>query len=113
MRRPDPGRKRRRQWSDLLRDIPELTVMVDRLEQRMQPPPNHASPSSGQQKPPTLKSQLALDRETGRMVAVAASVPGPTAAIQRLEQSGLLERWPEAVGVGADLADLKRSKLRR
>jgi hypothetical protein len=113
MRLPDPGRKGRRQRSDLLQDIPELTGMVDSFEQRVPPPPKDERPDSGQKKPPTRKSQLALDRDRGRMVAVAARVPGPSAESRLLQESRLLERCPEAVGVGGDLADLNRSKLRR
>jgi len=38
MRLPDPGRKRRRHADALLADIPELTVLVDSFEQRVQRP---------------------------------------------------------------------------
>lgn len=113
MRLPDPGRKRRRQLPDLLQDIPELTVIVDSFEQRVQRPPNEDSHYSGKKKQHTLKSQVAVDGDTGRIVDVSVSVPGPTADIRLLEQSGLLERLPEEVGVGGDLAYLKLSKLRR
>ncbi len=36
MRLPDPGRKRRRQLDDLLRDTPALAVVIDTFEQRVQ-----------------------------------------------------------------------------
>jgi hypothetical protein len=36
MRLPAPGRKRRRQWSELLHMIPELSVVVDTFEQAVQ-----------------------------------------------------------------------------
>jgi hypothetical protein len=113
MRLPDPGRKRRRQLSDLLKEIPELTVIVDSFEQRVQRPPNDDSYYSGKKKQHTLKSQLTVDSDTGRIVDVSDSVPGPTADIKLLEQSGLLERLPDEVGVGGDLAYLKLPKLRR
>jgi len=113
MRLPDPGRKRRRQLPDLLKDIPELTVLVDSFEQRVQRPPNDDSHYSGKKKQHTLKSQLIVDSDTGRIVDVSASVPGPTADIALLEQSAVLERLPEEVGVGGDLAYLNLSKLRR
>jgi hypothetical protein len=112
MRLPDPGRKRRRQLPDLLKDIPELTVIVDSFEQRVQRPPNDDSHYSGKKKQHTLKSQLAVDSDTGRIVDVSDSVPGPTADIKLLEQSGLLERLPDDIGVGGDLAYLKLPKLR-
>lgn len=113
MRLPDPGRKRRRQLPDLLQDIPELTVIVDSFEQRVQRPPNDDSHYSGKKKQHTLKSQLAVDSDTGRIVDVSDSVPGPTADIKLLEQSGLLERLPDEIGVGGDLAYLKLAKLRQ
>jgi hypothetical protein len=113
MRLPDPGKKRRRQLPDLLKDIPELTVIVDSFEQRVQRPPNDDRHYSGKKKQHTLKSQIAVDSDSGRIVEVSDSVPGPTADITLLEQSGLLERLPDEVGVGGDLAYLKLAKLRR
>jgi hypothetical protein len=113
MRLPDPGKKRRRQLPDLLKAIPELTVIVDSFEQRVQRPSNDDSHYSGKKKQHTLKSQLAVDSDTGRIIEVSESVPGPTADIKLLEDSRLLERLPEAVGVGGDLAYLKLAKLRR
>jgi hypothetical protein len=113
MRLPDPGKKRRRQLPDLLNDIPELTVIVDSFEQRVQRPPNDDSHYSGKKKQHTLKSQLAVDSDTGRIVEVSESVPGPTADIKLLEDSDLLDRLPEEVGLGGDLAYLKLAKLRR
>jgi hypothetical protein len=113
MRLPDPGKKRRRQLPDLLKDIPELSVIVDSFEQRVQRPPRDDSYYSGKKKQHTLKSQLTVDSDTGRIVDVSDSVPGPTADITLLEASGLLERLPEAVGVGGDLAYLKLVKVRR
>jgi hypothetical protein len=113
MRLPDPGRKRRRQLPDLLDAIPELTVIVDSFEQRVQRPPNDDSHYSGKKKQHTLKSQIAVDSDSGRIVDVSDSVPGPTADINLLQASGLLERLPEEVGVGGDLAYLKLAKLRQ
>lgn len=113
MRLPDPGKKRRRQLPDLLRDIPELSVIVDSFEQRVQRPPHDDSHYSGKKKQHTLKSQLAVDSDTGRIVDVSDSVPGPTADVKLLESSGLLEWLPDDVGVGGDLAYLTLAKLRR
>lgn len=113
MRLPDPGKKRRRQLPDLLKAIPELTVIVDSFEQRVQRPPGDDSHYSGKQKQHTLKSQLGVDSDTGRIVDVSQSVPGPTADSTLLEASGLLERLPEQVGVGGDLAYLNLAKLRQ
>ncbi len=57
MRLPKPSRKRRRQLDDLLRDIPELAVVVDSFEQRVQRPvaPDEANDLySGKKKMHTL-----------------------------------------------------------
>lgn len=113
MRLPDPGKKRRRQLPELLADIPELTVLVDSFEQRVQRPPGDNSYYSGKKKQHTLKSQITVDSDTGRIVDVSASVPGPTADIKLLEASGLLPRLTDDSGVGGDLAYLKLSSLRQ
>jgi hypothetical protein len=113
MRLPDPGKKRRRQLPQLLADIPELTVIVDSFEQRVQRPPGDDSYYSGKKKQHTLKSQITVDSNTGRIVDVSASVAGPTADIKLLENSGLLDGVPDDIGVGGDLAYLKLSKLRK
>lgn len=113
MRLPDPGKKRRRQLPELLADIPELSVIVDSFEQRVQRPPGDDSHYSGKKKQHTLKSQVVVDSNTGRIVDVSESVPGPTADIKLLEDSRLLDRLPDAVGIGGDLAYLKLANLRR
>jgi hypothetical protein len=59
---------------------------------------------SGKKKRHTLKSQVAVDEETGQIVDVAGSVPGPTADITLLAQSTLLERLPMGIGGIGDLA---------
>lgn len=81
MRLPDPGRKRRASLEALLADVPELAVIVDTFEQRVQRPRRRAEADryySGKKKQHTLKSQVAVDDETGLIVDVAASVPGPS-----------------------------------
>jgi hypothetical protein len=107
MRMPDPGRKRRRKLDDLLRDTPELAVVIDSFEQRVQRPRNREAADglySGKKKAHTLKSQVGVDEQTGRIVDVADSVPGPTADITLLEQSALMQRLPDGVGAIGDLA---------
>lgn len=101
MRMPDPGRKRRKQLDDLLRDTPALAVVIDTFEQRVQRCKDHDAADahySGKKKQHTLKSQVAVDEESGQIVDVADSVPGPTADITVLEQSELLLRLPSGVG---------------
>jgi hypothetical protein len=114
MRMPDPGRKRRRKLDDLLRDTPELVVVIDSFEQRVQRPRNREEADryySGKKKQHTLKSQVSVDEETGRVVDISESVPGPKADLKLLEQSGLMPRLPEGVGGIGDLAYVGIEKL--
>lgn len=114
MRMPDPGKKRRRTLDALLDDTPELTVVIDSFEQKIQRPKAVAERDgfySGKKKTHTLKSQVAVHEETGAIVDVSESVPGPMADLKLLEQSRLLERLPEGVGGIGDLAYLGIDKL--
>lgn len=107
MRLPDPGRKHRRTLDELLSETPELAVIIDTFEQRVQ---RHRDPKtadeyySGKKKQHTLKSQVAIDECTGLFVDVSMSVPGPMADMTLLKQSRLLERLPPGVGALGDLA---------
>ena len=114
MRMPDPGRKRRRSLDQLLSDTPELAVVIDSFEQKVQRPkdPNERDEFySGKKKTHTLKSQIAVNEESGTIVDVSDSVPGPMADITLLEQSGLMKRLPEGVGGMGDLAYVGIEKL--
>jgi len=114
MRLPDPGRKRRRKLDELLHDTPELAVVIDSFEQRVQRPRDKTEADklySGKKKAHTLKSQVAVNEETGQVVDVAESVAGPTADITLLEQSTLMERLPDGVGGIGDLAYVGIDKL--
>lgn len=114
MRLPDPGRKQRRQLADLLKETPELAVVIDSFEQRVQRPRTRSEADpyySGKKKQHTLKSQIAVDELTGAIVDVAESVPGPTADITLLEQSKLLDRLPAGVGALGDLGYVGIAKL--
>lgn len=107
MRLPDPGRKRRRQWDELLADTPELAVIVDTFEQRVQRPKAAAERDSwysGKKRTHTIKSQVAVDECTGQLVAVADSVKGPVADLTVLKASHLLDALPEGVGCLGDSA---------
>ena len=107
MRMPDPGKKRRRSLDDLLRDTPELAVVIDSFEQRVQRPRNRDEADgyySGKKKQHTLKSQVAVDETTGQVIDVAPSVPGPKADLTLLEESQLMNRLPEGVGGIGDMA---------
>jgi DDE superfamily endonuclease len=52
-----------------------------------------------------------VNEETGALVDISDSVPGPTADINLLEQSGLMEKLPENVGGIGDLAYVGIDKL--
>ena len=107
MRMPDPGKKRRRTLDDLLHDTPELAVVIDSFEQRVQRPRDRDEADSyysGKKKQHTLKSQIAVDETTGQVADVADSVHGPTADLKLLEQSQLLDRLPPGVGGIGDMA---------
>lgn len=114
MKMPDLGRKQRRKLSDLLADTPELAVVIDTFEQRVQRPkdPTQADDHfSGKKRQHTLKSQVAINELNGQVADVADSGVGPTADIKLLEQSDLLNRLPQGVGAIGDLAYIGIAKL--
>src|SRR5215207_9696211 len=105
MRLPDPGRGRRKKLPTLLADTPGLAVVIDSFEQRTRRPKRRQRAYySGKKKAHTLKSQVGADEESGRVVDVSDSVPGPWADIELLKKSRLLKRLPEGVGGIGDLA---------
>jgi len=114
MRLPDPGKRQHRQLDALLADLPELMVIVDSFEQRVQRPEERATADgyySGKKRQHTLKSQVAIHEQTGQVVDVSNSDPGPTADIKLLERSGLMARLPDGVGAMGDLAYVGIDKL--
>lgn len=122
MRMPDPGRKHRRSFSELLAELPDLAVVIDTREQKVQrpqgtDPANRKSREeadkwySGKKKTHTVKSQVGVDVHTGYICDVSESVRGPTADITLLKDSGLLERLPIGVGGEGDLAYVGIDKL--
>lgn len=105
MRMPDPGPGRRKTLPALLKDTPGLAVVIDSFEQRThRPTRRQRAYYSGKKKAHTLKSQVGVDEDTGRVVDVSDSVPGPWADIKLLKKSRLLKRLPDGVGGIGDLA---------
>ena len=107
MRPPHPGQRSRRTLDALLADVPELVVLIDTFEQRVQRPRERAAAdklSSGKKKQHTLKTQVAVDETRGRVVEVSDSVPGPTNDLRLLADAGLLDRLPPDVGAAGDVA---------
>ena len=101
MRMPDPGRKRRHGLAGLLAEMPDLVVVIDSFEQKIQRPKDPVERDdfySGKKKTHTLKSQVSVDAATGEVVDISDSVPGPTADIPLLKQSGVLEKLPAGIG---------------
>lgn len=105
MRLPDPGKGRRRGLPALLKETPELAVIIDTFEQRTQRPRRRQRAYySGKKKAHTLKSQVAVD-EDGRVVDVGPSRPGPWADLKVFRRSGLAGRLARSkVGALGDLA---------
>jgi len=107
MRMPDPGRKHRKELDVLLAETPQLAVIIDTFEQRVQRSKDRAEADahfSGKKKQHTLKGQVAVDVDHGTVCDVPDSVPGPTADLTVLKDSKLLERLPEGCGALGDLA---------
>jgi hypothetical protein len=107
MRMSDPRRKHRRNLGELVEQVPQLSVVVDSFEQRVQRHRDRTTADtyySGKKKQNTLKSQLAVDAITGVIMHVSESVLGPTSDTALLAQSGLLEQLPSGHRVGGDLA---------
>ncbi len=112
MRMPDPGPGRRKKLPALLADTPGLAVVIDTFEQRThRPKRRQRAYYSGKKKAHTLKSQVAVDEETGQVVDIPESTRGPTADLKLLDESKLLERLPEGVGGIGDLASVGIDKL--
>src|SRR5258708_187253 len=105
MRMPDPGRKRRRTLDELLKDMPEIMLVIDTFEQKVQRPQDAATRDdwySGKKKTHTIKSQVAVDEDTGEIVDIPDSAPGPKADIKLLAESKLLKKLPKGVGSMGD-----------
>src|SRR5580765_1327419 len=104
MRMPGPGAARRRRLPALLKDTPGLAVVVDSFEQRTQRPKRRQRAYySGKKRAHTLKSQVAVDEQSGRFVDVSDTVPGRWADLKLLKKSRLLGRLPAGVGALGDL----------
>ena len=106
MRMPDPGRKRRHSLDALLSDTPELVLVSDSFEQKVQRP-KAADERDGwyshKKRTHTTKSQIAVDEDSGRIVDVSASVTGRTHDLTLVKQTQLLTRLPAGVGGIGDL----------
>jgi hypothetical protein len=110
MRMPDPGAGRRKRLPALLADTPGLAVAIDSFGPRTHRRRQRAY-YSGKKTAHTLKSQVAVNEDTGAIVDVSDSVPGPWADIKLLRKSRLLKRLPPGVGGIGDLGYAGISEL--
>jgi hypothetical protein len=109
----------RRGLDDVLRDVPELVVVFDTFEQRVQRPQGtdadgkrHADAFySGKKKQHTLKTQVGVAQPTGELLDVPESVPGPTHDLKLLERSGALAQVPDGMGATGDLGYVGMDKV--
>jgi hypothetical protein len=110
MRLPDPGRYRRRSLSTLLERVPELAgvlcpdgpppprahgVLVDSFEQPVQRPAARAEADrwyGGKKRMHTVKTQVAICEQTGRVVDVCGDAVGPFSDVTLAAASGLARR---------------------
>lgn len=114
MRQPDPGRQSHLTLAHLVEQVPELTLLIDTFEQRVQRPKRRSEADtyySGKKKQHTLKSQVVIDGQTGEFVAISKSVRGPLADLTLLKQSGFLEEVNPSCSIGGDLAYIGMAAL--
>jgi hypothetical protein len=101
-----PRKKRLSNLQQTLDIVPDLQVVIDSFEQKVQRPKEKEERDewySGKKKSHTAKSQVAVDTDIGQIIDVSDSTTGKTADIKLLEQSGLLENIPPERCVGGDL----------
>ncbi len=126
MRMPDPGRKHRRSFSQLLSDLPEFAVVIDTFEQEVRAPQTRSAPTPqerkekqqvadswycGKKKKHTIKAPVGVDLHTGSICDVSGSARGPTADITLLKKSKLMKLLPKGVGGEGDGAYVGIDKL--
>ncbi|MEP7289481.1 MAG: transposase family protein, partial [Chloroflexota bacterium] len=90
-----------RKLDELVEDMPEIMVVIDSFEQKVQRPQAETERDdwySRKKKTHTIKSQVAVDEATVEIVDIPDNVPGPTADIKLLEESKLLKKLPKGVG---------------
>jgi DDE superfamily endonuclease len=103
--RPDPDRRPRRSVAEVMADFPDVRLVVDSKEQRVQRPGGpHARQKpfdSGKKRAHTLKTQLAVS-PSGRIESVSPSVVGSVNDVRLLRETGLLGRLADGEVAMAD-----------
>jgi len=94
----DPTRRPRRSVAEVMADFPEVRLVIDSKEQRVQRPggPHERQKPfySGKKRAHTLKTQLGVS-PSGQIESVSPSVPGSVNDVRLLRETGLLGRLPE------------------
>jgi hypothetical protein len=99
LERPSQDRKKLRSVSAVMDAFPEVTLVIDAKEQRIQRPSGHDDEGNSRQKPyysgkkkaHTVKTQIGV-RPDGFIEALSGSVPGATHDLTLLRQTGWIER---------------------
>lgn len=114
MRMPEAGRVRGRSLPKILRETPGLAVVIDSFEQPVQRPKRRQRRFySGKKKRHTVKSQVTVDEDTGRVADVSDTVPGPTPDIKLLKRSKVLGKLPRGVGAIGDSGYVGMGAIRK
>jgi hypothetical protein len=90
--RPGPDRKKARSAAEVMAAFPQVRVIIDAKEQRINKPQGEERQRpyySGKKKAHTVKTQVVIDTR-GRIEAVSESVPGSTHDLTLLVSSGVL-----------------------
>lgn len=102
--RPGPDRKKLRSAAEVMVAFPQVRVIIDAKEQRINKPQGEERQKpyySGKKKAHTVKTQVVINPR-GQIEAVSASVPGSTHDLTLLVQSGVLGRLGEGEGAMTD-----------
>ena len=103
--RPGRDRRKRRSAADALAAFPQVRLIIDAKEQRINRPEGFAAQKpyySGKKQAHTLKTQVVVDPR-GRIEAISASVPGgANHDLTLLRASGVLDRLGEGEGAMMD-----------
>ncbi|MDQ3605301.1 MAG: transposase, partial [Gemmatimonadota bacterium] len=89
------GRPWGRSLAQVIQAFPAVEILIDATEQRVRRPTGWEQQKpfySGKKKTHTLKNQITVCAEDGRVLSVSASVPGSVHDLTLLCQSGLLDR---------------------
>jgi DDE superfamily endonuclease/Helix-turn-helix of DDE superfamily endonuclease len=103
--RPDPDRRKRGSVAEVLADFPQVRLVIDSKEQRVQRPggPHERQKPyySGKKRAHTLKTQLAVS-PSGLIESVSPSVVGSVNDVRLLRETGLLGRLGEGEAAMTD-----------